>query len=546
MPKLTVVVAQINLLVGDIKNNAQRIIETSQEAVKKYKADIVLFPELALSSYPPEDLLLRPGFYIHIEKALADITKSIKNTTIIVGYPEKKDENCYNKAAVIQNRKIIATYAKHLLPNYTVFDEMRYFTPGTTPCVVDIKGVKIGVTICEDLWHDGPAKESVNAGAQIILSLNASPYDRNKVRARQNMLEERVKQVHVPIVYCNLVGGQDELVFDGGSMVVDAAGNRIQQAPYYKETLIPIEISSGKNVTVTPQALPERLTEEQNIYQALVLGIYDYVNKNNFSGVLLGLSGGIDSALTLALAYDALGPERIHTIMMPSRFTSKASLIDSKEQAETLNVEYDVIKIDDLFNNYLHTLKKQFEGACWSSAEENIQARIRSNLLMAISNKKGYMVLATGNKSEMSVGYTTLYGDMSGGFAPLKDIPKTMIYRLAQYRNSIAPANINFIPERVIEREPSAELAEAQKDQDTLPPYEVLDEILSRYIEKDQEAAQIYAAGFDTKVVDKVIRMISQSEYKRHQAPVGIRTTQRAFGKDRRYPITSGYTRNLS
>jgi len=544
MSKLIIVVAQINTLVGDIKGNAKRIIDVSNEAVEKYKADIVLFPELALTSYPPEDLLLRPGFYTRINKALEEITKTVKNTTIVLGYPEKEGKDCYNKAAVIQNGKIIASYAKHLLPNYTVFDEKRYFVAGTGPCIFDVKGVKMGINICEDLWHDGPAKESVDAGAQIILSPNASPYDRCKVRTRQTTLEERVNKVHVPIIYCNLIGGQDELVFDGGSMVIDAEGNRIQQAAYYEEELMPIEINI-KDMTITPQPLPARLTEEENIYKALMLGVRDYVDKNSFPGILIGLSGGIDSALTLMIAYDALGPERIHTIMMPTRFTLPMSLEDAKSQANTLNVDYDIIPIDHLFDSFLKVLADQFEGTEWGTAEENIQARIRGNLLMAVSNKKGFMVLATGNKSELSVGYTTLYGDMSGGFAPLKDIPKTMVFRLAKYRNTLAIANENVIPERVIDREPSAELAEGQKDQDALPPYEVLDEILNRYVEKDQDPHTIYAAGFDKEIVDKVVKMVNNNEYKRRQAPIGIRTTQRAFGKDRRYPITSGYTRNL-
>lgn len=545
MTKLVVAVAQINLTVGDIDGNAERIIQTTNEAVKKHKADVVLFPELALTSYPPEDLLLRPGLYRQVNDALAKVTKAIKNTTIILGYPEKNGEETFNKAAVIRNGKIIASYAKHLLPNYTVFDEKRYFSTGHGPCVFEIKGVKIGVNICEDLWHDGPAKESTDAGAQIILSPNASPYDRYKVRARQNMLEKRVAKVGVPIVYCNLIGGQDELVFDGGSMVMSATGERVAQAPYYQEDLMILEVNPGKTVTVTPKEMPARLTEEENLYQALVLGIQDYVEKNHFPGVLIGLSGGIDSALTLALAYDALGAKRVHTIMMPTRFTSQISLDDAKTQAETLGVEYDIIKIDELFEQYLDVLAPHFKNTAWSAAEENIQARIRGNLLMAISNKNGYMVLTTGNKSELSVGYATLYGDMSGGFAPLKDIPKTMVYRLANYRNALETADKTIIPERVIERAPSAELAEDQKDQDSLPPYDVLDEILARYVEQDQDPQGIYAAGFDKKTVDKVIHLVNRNEYKRRQAPIGIRTTQRAFGKDRRYPITSGYHRKL-
>jgi len=542
MEKITLVVAQINLLVGDLLGNAQRIITTTRQAVAQYHADLVLFPELALTSYPPEDLLLRPGFYTRCSEALLEIIQSIQ-TTIVIGYPEKEGNLFYNKAAVIQPKKIIATYAKHILPNYAVFDENRYFSPGAGPCLFDLKGVKFGLTICEDLWHHGPVNEAVNHGAEIILSLNASPYDRDKVRVRQNTLETRIEEVHVPIVYCNLVGGQDELIFDGGSMVLDAYGKRCQQAAYYEEELMPIDIPLHKRpIQLTQMPLPPPMKEEENIYRALVLGIRDYVTKNHFPGVLIGLSGGVDSALTLALAVDALGSERVHTVMMPSQFTSQMSKEDAQKQALLLQVEYDVIDINSLYENFLTVLARQFEGSPPSAAEENLQARIRGSLLMAISNKKGYMVLTTGNKSELSVGYTTLYGDTCGGFAPLKDIPKTMVYRLCHYRNSLSPV----IPERVIRRQPSAELAKNQLDQDTLPPYEVLDEILHRYIDNDQDPRSIYAAGFDQETVNKIIKMVNHNEYKRRQSPVGIRTTQRAFGKDRRYPITSGYQSNLT
>lgn len=543
MDKLIIVVAQINLLVGDIKGNAQRIIEVTQQAVKDHQADIVLFPELALSGYPPEDLLLRPGFYTRCAAALETITKSTTNTTIIIGFPEKEGDNCYNKAAIIQDGKIIASYAKHCLPNYTVFDEMRYFTAGTTPCVFKLKGINIGVTICEDLWRDGPAHQSVDAGAEIILSLNASPYDRNKVRARLTMLENRISKVNVPVVYANLVGGQDELVFDGGSMVVDENGKHCQQAAYYEEELMPveIEIGVGKTLAITPHTLPHRLSIEENLYKALVLGVRDYVNKNNFPGAILGLSGGIDSGLTVAIIVDALGADRVQAVMMPSRFTASISLEDAQKQAETLGIQYDVIEIEPAFKALLAALSDQFAGTEPGTAEENLQARIRGTLLMAISNKKGSIVLTTGNKSEFSVGYTTLYGDMAGGFSVLKDIPKTMVYRLADYRNTLS----TVIPDRVIEREPSAELAEDQKDRDTLPPYPVLDEILDRYVEKDQDPRNIYAAGLDKDTVNRVVTLLNANEYKRRQAPIGIRTTQRAFGKDRRYPITSGYTKNI-
>lgn len=541
MDKLIIVAAQINFLVGDIKGNANRIISETKKAVDTHGADLVVFPELALTGYPPEDLLLRPGFYRRCTAAIEKIIESIPDTTIVFGYPETKNNLFYNKAAVVQHNKLIATYAKQDLPNYTVFDEKRYFTPGTETCIFKLNGVKIGVLICEDLWHSGPAEATAKAGADIIVSPNASPYDRNKVRARETMLNERANATHIPYVYVNLVGGQDELVFDGGSMVVNAEGERVQQAAYYREELLPIEIKLDKSLNITPKELPPHLSEEENIYNTLVLGVHDYIRKNHFPGALVGLSGGIDSALTLAIAVDALGAENVHALLMPSEYTSDMSIEDAETQAKTQGVEHDTIPITPIFKTFLDALKSQFEGRDTDTTEENLQARIRGMLLMAISNKKGYIVLTTGNKSELSVGYATLYGDMAGGFSVLKDIPKTMVYRLANHRNIISPV----IPERVIERPPSAELAPDQLDEHSLPPYSVLDEILARYVEQDQDPIHIYEAGLDKKTVNKVVTMVNANEYKRRQAPIGIRTTQRAFGKDRRYPITSGYSKNI-
>ncbi len=541
MDKLIIVVAQINLLVGDIKGNAQRIIEETQLAKQQYNADVVVFPELALSSYPPEDLLLRPGFYHRCEKALETIEQSITDTTVILGYPDKVGTKYFNMAAVIQNGRKIATYAKQELPNYTVFDEVRYFSPGHTPCVFTLKGVNIAVTICEDLWHPKPTQQAVEAGAHIIVSINASPFDRNKARARETMLRERANEAQVPIIYANLIGGQDELVFDGGSMVMTADGERCQQGAYFAEDHLVVEVTTDNIPKVIPKPLPPRLNQNENVYQALSLGVKDYINKNGFPGAIIGLSGGIDSALTLAIAADAIGAERVRVVSMPSPYTAAMSIEDALTQAKNLNVHCDIIEIDTIFESFLNSLAPIFKDRPVDSTEENLQARIRGMLLMSLSNKFGSIVLTTGNKSEMSVGYATLYGDMAGGFAVLKDIPKTLVYELANYRNQLSPV----IPERVITRAPSAELAADQLDQDTLPPYPILDEILRLYIEEDRDPTTMYSDHLDKATVDKVITMINRNEYKRRQAPVGIRTTQRAFGKDRRYPITSGYTKNL-
>ncbi len=541
MGKLIIVVAQINLLVGDIKGNTKRIISETKLAHEKYHADLVMFPELSLTGYPPEDLLLRPGFYARCERAIADILQADLKPAILMGYPEKQGEQCFNKAALIQDGEIKATCTKRELPNYTVFDEKRYFTPGNKPCVYPFKGVNIGIMICEDLWYREITQQVANAHADLIVSLNASPYDHNKVRARQAMLTQRAKETHLPIIYGNLVGGQDELVYDGGSMVVDSTGQRIQQAAYYQEDHMIVEVETNDKPIILPKKLPPRLSCEENIYQALTLGAKDYIQKNHFPGAIIGLSGGIDSALTLAIAADAIGGKNIKTVMMPSRYTSDMSLEDAKEMANHLGVDYSMINIEPIFNTFLNSLASEFAGKKPDVTEENIQARIRGMLLMALSNKFGSIVLTTGNKSEMSVGYATLYGDMAGGFSVLKDIPKTLVYELANYRNSISP----IIPKRIIERTPTAELAFDQKDEDKLPPYPILDEILERYIEQDQDPQSIYQAGFDSKVVNDVIRMVNNNEYKRRQAPVGIRITERAFGKDRRYPITSGYTENI-
>lgn len=535
---MKIVIAQLNFIVGDIYGNADRIIRDTHHITEKHCADLIVFPELALSGYPPEDLLFRPGFYTRCERALSHIINHVSETAIIIGLPQKINEKCYNKALVIQNKKIIAEYAKQELPNFTVFDEKRYFTPGNQPSVFELKNIRMGLLICEDIWHPGPIKQAKQAGAELIISMNASPYDRKQIRAREAILKKCVKETQLPILYANLIGGQDELVFDGGSMVVNAQGDIIQQAPYYEEDHLLVELEKqNQTIRIVSQKLPDMMSHEKHIYETLKLGVRDYIQKNHFPGALVGLSGGVDSALTLAIAADAIGADKVTAIIMPSRFTAQMSVDDAIAEATALRVQYHILNIDSLFTHFLEILSPMFEQRVADTTEENLQARIRGMLLMALSNKFGKIVLTTGNKSELSVGYATLYGDMAGGFSVIKDVPKTIVYKLARYRNEIAPV----IPERVLMRAPTAELALNQKDQDKLPPYDILDEILERYIEKEEEPTEIIEAGFDKKIVDDVIRMINHNEYKRRQAPVGIRLTQRAFGKDRRYPITSGY-----
>ena len=543
MKKLTIVGAQINLLVGDIEGNTQLIINAANYAYRENKADLVLFPELAITSYPLEDLLFRPTLYHRVHQALHQIADNVKHTTVIVGYPDYIEDKYYNKAAVIADRRILTTYVKHELPNYRVFDEKRYFTAGDQPCVINVKGVKIGILICEDLWFQNPIKQTIAAGSQLITCINASPFSQDKALHRRNLLAKHAEQYHIPIIYLNLIGGQDELVFDGGSMVFDQNGICVQQSAYLREELMTVVFDIERSLKLcTKRPVPPEPINEERVYNVLVLGVRDYIKKNNFPGAIVGLSGGIDSALTVSIAVDAIGHERVSGILMPSPFTSKISVIDAQAQAKALNIRTSIIDINLIFNAFIDTLATEFIGLKKDMTEENLQARIRGMILMAISNKRGSIVLTTGNKSEMAVGYTTLYGDMAGGFAVLKDVYKTMVYRLCHYRNTIFPV----IPERVLTRPPSAELALGQKDQDVLPPYPVLDEILEHYIAKDEDPVTISKAGFDINVVKKVVQMINRNEYKRHQAPVGIRITERAFGKDRRYPITSSFVKEFN
>ena len=536
---LKLALAQINLLVGDIDGNVAKILDYTARARDTYGADLVVFPELALTSYPPEDLLLRREFIDRAEAGLARLRDGVRGTAILVGHPLRRDGRLYNAASVIGDGKVFATYLKHTLPNYAVFDEARYFTPGTEPCVVNLNGVALGVTICEDMWTDAPIAKSVAAGARAIVNINGSPYHVGKDRERRALAARHAGTHGVPLIYLNLVGGQDELVFDGQSFALDAKGELRLRAPAFVEGLYPLEIGADASLRSAPESIAAEESEAASVYAALVLGVRDYIEKNRFAGAVLGLSGGIDSALTLCVAVDAIGPKRVEAVSMPSRYTAAMSIDDAQQQAQALGVRFRRISIEPVFEAFLNALKEEFKGLAPDTTEENIQARVRGVLLMAISNKTGKLVLTTGNKSEMAVGYATLYGDMAGGFAPIKDVPKTLVYRLAAWRNR----ERIVIPTRVIERAPSAELRPDQKDTDSLPPYDILDGILERYIEREQSAAEIVAAGFERTTVDRVLAMVERNEYKRRQAPPGVRITPRAFGRDRRYPITSGFSR---
>ncbi len=535
---LKIAVAQLNFRVGKIGENLASIREASVQARDEWGCQLILFPELALCGYPPEDLLLREDFLDQTEEALSSLVKEVEGITVVVGHPSRSEGALFNSASVIREGRVIDRYHKQCLPNQGVFDEKRYFSAGEEPCVVDIEGIPMGISICEDCWHEGPVESLTAQGAQLILNLNGSPFHMGKSGERARVVGKRAKKVGVPIIYANLVGGQDELVFDGGSFVVDRCGEVTQRFVEFEERIGVIEIDR-ESVAPVPTALSPVLSLEQSVYKAIVLGVRDYVNQNGFSGVVLGLSGGIDSALTLALAVDALGADRVEAVLMPSRYTAPMSIEDAKEEASLLGVTIHQVSIEPLFSILLTSLDPFFAGTETDTTEENLQARCRGMILMAISNKRGSMVLTTGNKSEMAVGYATLYGDMAGGFAAIKDLPKMLVYRLADYRNSLS----QVIPERVIKRPPSAELAPDQEDQDSLPPYPILDQILERYIEQDQSLEKIKSAGFDPEVVDRVTALVDRNEYKRRQAAPGVRITQRAFGRDRRYPITSGFRR---
>lgn len=534
---IRVAMAQLNLLVGDIPGNTGRIIDTALKARDELQADLVLFPELALTGYPPEDLLLRPSIEQRVQAALEQIFAAVSGITLVVGYPRYCDGVLYNMAGVIRDGELMHEYAKQCLPNFEVFDEKRYFTAGREPGLFEHQGVRIGLSICEDIWHTAPVEQLKAAGAQLVLSLNASPFHIGKPEQRRDVLRQRVQQLDCPLAYLNLVGAQDELVFDGGSMLVSTQGEAVFQGAYCEEGLYSFTLDPSSGELRPEQDSQPEPDSDALVYRMLVQGVRDYVNKNGFPGVVLGLSGGIDSALTLAVAVDALGAERVEAVMMPFRYTSSMSLEDAEAEARALGVRYERISIEPLYDSFMQQLAPRFEGLQPDTTEENLQARCRGVLLMAISNKTGALVLTTGNKSEMAVGYSTLYGDMAGGFDVLKDIPKTLVYRLSRYRNTLSPV----IPERVIERPPSAELAPDQTDQDSLPDYDTLDRILELYVERDYSARAIIEEGFAETDVHRVLRLVDINEYKRRQAPIGPRVTRRGFGRDRRYPITSGW-----
>lgn len=535
--KLSVLLAQINPTVGAIKANAEKIRSIIQAHQSNH--DIILFPELALTGYPPEDLLMRKAFHVQVENALRTLQAETENCHVIIGHPHLEQDRCFNAARVFYQKTCIAGYHKQHLPNYGVFDEARYFTPGEpTPCLLTVKDYRLGLLICEDLWQEGPVEQLVQKKANGLLCINASPFDYTKPTLREQLIRQHA-QKGLAIFYVNQVGGQDELLFDGQSLVCDSHGLLQARAPAFKEHLQTVVLENDKITSQNTPTLP--LTQDALIYEALVCGTRDYIEKNGFPGILLGLSGGIDSALTLAIAVDALGASRVHAVMMPSRYTASISVEDAQKQLKALKVESTLLPIEPLFKTVLSTLDSSFSQFVPDTTEENIQARIRGTLLMALSNKTGKMVLTTSNKSELAVGYSTLYGDMAGGFAVLKDVFKTQVYALAHYRNQRSLV----IPQRVITRAPSAELAENQTDQDTLPPYTVLDAIIQAYLE-NQSIQDLIQLGYSAEDVQKTIGLIKRNEYKRRQAPPGIKISTRAFGRDWRYPITSGFSEDLT
>lgn len=588
MRPLRIAMAQINPTVGDIAGNT-RLIQTWIKEARRAKADLVAFPELAVTGYPPEDLLFKPRFIEDTQRALKAVAAEARGLVVVVGYvgqgatavsaseapsfPLAGRHELYNEAAVLSDRRILATYRKRHLPNYGVFDESRYFHPGSRLPLLVLNGATVGVNICEDIWFsDGPTRLQASAGAEVIVNINASPFHVGKGRMREQVLATRARENRVIVTYTNTVGGQDELVFDGCSMIVDQAGEIVGRGKAFEQDLIVadldvaavgrVRLAQGRRKPLPPRVaalidrvdvrLPARKSQSvvvpdlepplgrlDEAYRALVLGVQDYVRKNGFKRVVIGLSGGVDSAITAVIAVDALGAENVLGVFMPSPYTSRASREDVADMARRLHIQVDTLSITATFKSYLRALGRSFKGRRPDTTEENLQARIRGNLLMAYSNKFGHLVLTTGNKSEMSVGYATLYGDMAGGFAVIKDVPKTMVYELSHMRNLVGPVPV--IPKRVLERAPTAELRPDQKDEDSLPPYAILDPILKAYVEEDRALEDITAMGFDRETVARVIALVDRSEYKRRQAPLGIKITHRAFGKDRRMPITNGY-----
>ena len=554
---LKLCVAQLNFIVGDLQGNAQKIITAAKDAYAD-GVRLLLTPELSICGYAAEDLFLRPAFIQACDdavKAVAHALAGLKDMTVVVGHPSGDDsrtrsvsvQNRFNAASVLREGQVVATYAKRELPNYQVFDERRYFTPGSGVCVFDAgeegARVRVGLLICEDAWFYEPARQTREAGSQMLAVINASPFHVGKGYEREEMMRQRVQETGLPLVYAHLVGGQDEVVFEGHSFALNADGSVAGRAPSFKENMFVALVEPAQAAMKMVANVEPVRTPEQDLWDALVLGVRDYVGKNGFPGAILGLSGGIDSALVLAIAVDALGADKVRAVMMPSPYTADISWLDAREMAQRMGVRYDEISIVPQFEAFKASLAAEFAGRAEDTTEENIQARIRGTLLMALSNKFGSIVLTTGNKSEMATGYCTLYGDMAGGFAVIKDLAKTLVFKMAHWRNANDPygTGASPIPERIITRPPSAELRPDQKDQDSLPPYEVLDAIVDHYMENDQSIETIVAAGFERADVEKVTRLIKLNEYKRRQSPVGIRVTHRSFGKDWRYPITNRF-----
>lgn len=537
--KLNIAIAQINTHMGNIEKNLATHIEAAELARDEQQADVIVFPELSLTGYPPEDLLLRHAFISEVEAALATLKERVQDIYILVGHPARENNNLYNACSLLYNGKIIETYSKLHLPNYGVFDECRYFKPKNKPCVVDIKGVPVGFIICEDAWDSGPVENAAAAGARIILDPNASPFTADKHEIRSDVISKRAKDNNVAIVYVNHVCGQDDLIFDGGSMAIDNKGNVKHLNGFFNSSVqtIKAEVSNNDVTIYSSNSITSTPSSIERVYQALVLGVRDYINKNGFPGVLIGLSGGIDSCLTCAIAVDALGADRVHGVLLPSRYTADISNEDAAILGNNLNIGTRNIAIESVFQSFLDQLNDEFPDKKPDITEENLQARCRCVILMALSNATGDLVLTTSNRSELAVGYSTLYGDMGGGYAVLKDVPKTMVYELARYRNGINPV----IPERAITRAPSAELAPNQTDQDTLPPYEALDKILELYLNQGASITEIAAQGFNKEEVSRIVRLIRLNEYKRKQAALGPRINKKSFTRDWRYPVTNGF-----
>ena len=536
--RISVGVIQANPIVGDIQGNLNLAISAIEDIASKETPDIFLLTEMFITGYPPEDLILRDDLLDQSYEAIQKLTEIKPESFIVIGYPKKEGESIYNCAGVLRNHSIITEYKKQELPNYEVFDEKRYFASGSSPGIFEVNGLRVALSVCEDIWHEKVVKQAQENGANLMLNINASPFHLRKIEDRKRLISGHSAKYKLPIIYANQVGGQDELVFDGTSMAMDGNGKQVLQLDKFKSDSRIISFVENDDVLIAEDemVIPED-NELEEVYQALVIGAKDYIEKNKFPGVIIGSSGGIDSALTAVIAADAIGPDKVRTYMMPFKFTSDISVEDAQKLAENLGLQHSVIPIGDIYDSFNKGLEKEFKGKEKDITEENLQSRCRGVILMALSNKSGDLVLTTGNKSETAVGYSTLYGDTAGGFGVLKDVPKTMVYELSRYRNTIS----KVIPERIIERPPTAELAPDQKDTDSLPDYDILDKIIELYVEQDKSKEEIESLGVGNDVIERVLRLIDISEYKRRQAPLGVKITSRGFGKDRRYPITNKF-----